>query len=161
MKRHADNAQIESEDVAAVRVFRTGESDMSARKTRMDVFSALAPRESFRVREHAHEETAPRHTIGSPDCLVPTMALQQLPNGIPCQEGSAGYPNKGPRIKEPLSESHEDGKEDEDAREVLAYRARQDHKMAIGIRLKVCCTFVCVRSPFPDTQSIELTIPAE
>jgi hypothetical protein len=36
-------AQIESDDVAAVRVLRTGETDMSARKMRIEDFSVLTP----------------------------------------------------------------------------------------------------------------------
>ena len=43
MKRHADNAHMESEEVAAVRVFKTGERDISAKKTRIEVFSVFAP----------------------------------------------------------------------------------------------------------------------
>ena len=44
MKRHADSAHIESDDVAAVRVRRIGERPMSERKTSMDDFTILAPR---------------------------------------------------------------------------------------------------------------------
>ena len=44
MNKHADRAQIESEDVAAVRVFRTGDNDIRARKTRMEAFTVFAPK---------------------------------------------------------------------------------------------------------------------
>jgi hypothetical protein len=40
-KRTADSAHIESDDVAAVRVRRTGERDMSARKTSIEDLRAL------------------------------------------------------------------------------------------------------------------------
>jgi hypothetical protein len=42
MNKHADKAQIESEDVAAVRVLRTGDSDNKARNTKIDDLNALA-----------------------------------------------------------------------------------------------------------------------
>jgi hypothetical protein len=42
INRHADKAQIESEEVAAVRVFRTGDSESKARNTKMDDLSVLA-----------------------------------------------------------------------------------------------------------------------
>jgi hypothetical protein len=41
--RKADNAQIESEDVAAVNVLSTGDNDMRARNIKMDDFKALRP----------------------------------------------------------------------------------------------------------------------
>ncbi len=43
IKRTADNAQIESEDVAAVSVLRTGESDMRAKNINIDDFKAFTP----------------------------------------------------------------------------------------------------------------------
>jgi hypothetical protein len=43
MKRIADIAQMESDDVAAVRVFKTGDSDMRARKIRIEDLSVLMP----------------------------------------------------------------------------------------------------------------------
>lgn len=42
MKRAADNAHIESDDVAAVSVRSTGDSDNNARKTNMDDLMTLA-----------------------------------------------------------------------------------------------------------------------
>jgi len=39
----ADKAQIESEEVAAVSVLKTGDSDMSARNISIDDFNALTP----------------------------------------------------------------------------------------------------------------------
>lgn len=39
--KNAERAQIESEDVAAVSVLSTGESDMSARNIKMDDLKAL------------------------------------------------------------------------------------------------------------------------
>ena len=44
MNKHAESAQIESEDVAAVRVFRTGDNDISVRNTRMEAFTVFAPK---------------------------------------------------------------------------------------------------------------------
>lgn len=43
MNKIAERAHIESEDVAAVNVLNTGESDISARKISMDDFNALRP----------------------------------------------------------------------------------------------------------------------
>jgi hypothetical protein len=42
MNRHAESAHIESEEVAAVSVFKTGESDNRARNTKIDDLSVLA-----------------------------------------------------------------------------------------------------------------------
>jgi len=41
MKSTAESAQIESEDVAAVKVLNTGESDMRARNIRIEDFTVL------------------------------------------------------------------------------------------------------------------------
>lgn len=43
MKRMADRAQIESDEVAAVNVLNTGDRDINARKINMDDFKALTP----------------------------------------------------------------------------------------------------------------------
>jgi len=43
MKRNADKAQMESDEVAAVKVFSTGDNAMRARKTKMDDLSVLVP----------------------------------------------------------------------------------------------------------------------
>jgi hypothetical protein len=43
MNKKAERAQIESEDVAAVSVRKTGESDTSARNINIDDFSVLIP----------------------------------------------------------------------------------------------------------------------
>jgi hypothetical protein len=43
MNRHAAKAQMESDDVAAVNVLSTGESDMSDRNTKMDDLIIFAP----------------------------------------------------------------------------------------------------------------------
>lgn len=42
MNRAEDNAHIESDDVAAVSVLRTGDSDRRAKKTRIEDFTAFA-----------------------------------------------------------------------------------------------------------------------
>ena len=46
MNRHADRAQIESEDVAALRVFNTGDKDIKERNIRIDDFRCLTPGET-------------------------------------------------------------------------------------------------------------------
>jgi hypothetical protein len=43
MNRIAEIAQMESDDVAAVRVFNTGDRDMRARKIRIEDLSVLIP----------------------------------------------------------------------------------------------------------------------
>ena len=43
MNRQADNAHIESEDVAAVRVRKMGESPIRERKTNIDDLTVLVP----------------------------------------------------------------------------------------------------------------------
>ena len=43
MNKEADSAQMESEEVAAVRVLSTGDNDIRARNTRMEAFSVFAP----------------------------------------------------------------------------------------------------------------------
>jgi hypothetical protein len=43
-KRHAESAQMESEDVAAVKVRKTGDNPIKARKTRRDDLIVLEPR---------------------------------------------------------------------------------------------------------------------
>lgn len=43
-KRHADNAHIESDEVAAVRVLRTGARPMRARRTNNDDLNTFEPR---------------------------------------------------------------------------------------------------------------------
>lgn len=43
----ADNAQIESEEVAAVKVLKTGDNDISARNINMDDLMALRSRGSY------------------------------------------------------------------------------------------------------------------
>lgn len=45
MNRDADRAQIESEEVAAVNVRRTGDRDMSARNVNIDDLRILTPEE--------------------------------------------------------------------------------------------------------------------
>ena len=49
IKRIAAKAQIESEDVAAVSVRNTGESDMSARNIIMDDFKVLRSTKGFSI----------------------------------------------------------------------------------------------------------------
>lgn len=46
-KRHADSAQIESDEVAAVKVLKTGAMPMSARKTNRDDLNAFEPEDGF------------------------------------------------------------------------------------------------------------------
>jgi|ERR1700691_5496501 hypothetical protein len=43
MKRHADKAQMESDDVAALKVFSTGDNAIRARKTKIDDLSVFVP----------------------------------------------------------------------------------------------------------------------
>lgn len=43
-KRHADNAQMESDEVAAVKVLRTGARPMRARRTNSDDLNAFEPK---------------------------------------------------------------------------------------------------------------------
>lgn len=43
MNKHADRAQMESDDVAALKVFSTGDNAMRARNTKIDDLSALVP----------------------------------------------------------------------------------------------------------------------
>ena len=43
MNKQMERAHIESDEVGAVKVRRIGASAMSARKTRMDAFAAVAP----------------------------------------------------------------------------------------------------------------------
>ena len=49
-KRHADNAHIESDEVAAVKVLRTGAKPMRARKTNNDDLKAFEPKDRFSKR---------------------------------------------------------------------------------------------------------------
>lgn len=51
MNRHAESAQIESGEVAAVSVRRTGERAIKARKTRIDDLTAFAPVLKLRVEQ--------------------------------------------------------------------------------------------------------------
>ena len=44
MNNDADNAQIESEDVAAVNVLKTGDNDNKAKNTKIEDLAVLAPR---------------------------------------------------------------------------------------------------------------------
>lgn len=46
-KRHADNAHMESDEVAAVKVLRTGVRPMRARKTSNDDLNAFEPKDGF------------------------------------------------------------------------------------------------------------------
>jgi hypothetical protein len=50
--RKADNAQMESEDVAAVNVLNTGDNDIRARNIKIDDFRALRPSPSTIISEN-------------------------------------------------------------------------------------------------------------
>lgn len=49
-KRHADKAHMESDEVAAVRVLRTGARPMRARKTNNDDLNAFEPEDGVSKR---------------------------------------------------------------------------------------------------------------
>lgn len=52
MKRKAESAQIESEDVAAVNVLNTGDKDSKARNINIDDLNVFMPREGNESLKH-------------------------------------------------------------------------------------------------------------
>jgi hypothetical protein len=63
MKRTAESAQIESDDVAALSVRKMGDSAISVRKTRMDDFKAFLSRSCHQHLIYLRGlDSAPKHT---------------------------------------------------------------------------------------------------
>lgn len=136
MNRHAVSAHIESEDVEAVKVRRTGDSAMRARKTKIDDFKALAPvidHVTIRIKLRATTE----RTLFHINCNGEQVALQELPYEEACDEHGHGDPDENARVPTLIIEMDESCQEDEDRRKVLCDSAGRQDKRPVCIGTKI------------------------
>ena len=90
---------MESEDVAAVKVLSTGDSDIRARKTRMEAFKVFAPEQDTGISErNIRVESDWRRTVGITHSIIGPAAFQQFPYDVSCQEDPCGYPDQSARV---------------------------------------------------------------
>ena len=97
INKRADKAQIESEDVAAVNVFKTGERDISARKINIDDFVVFTPADKRKV-SIINEESTRIRTVGMSVYQL-NPGIQQLPSNVSNNKTSNGKPHQHTGIK--------------------------------------------------------------
>lgn len=138
MKRHAVSAQIESEDVEADNVRKTGERAMRARNTKIDDFKALLPLKK-------KVETSERQAQFKYDSLtlIPIkrsakyVALHELPYEESGGKHEDGDPDQSTRVPCLIIEMYERGQKYENRGNMLCDSARRQCKRPIGIFAKI------------------------
>jgi hypothetical protein len=123
IKSAADSAQIESEDVAAVSVLRTGDNDMSAKNISIDDLIAFIPSTTFLIRTYGAKNSLLTIKVA---LFIPTRtsvdAMKQFPCEVSQKEATHRYKDEEPRIQGLVVYTRKDTQKDEDRCQVLGDR---------------------------------------
>jgi hypothetical protein len=113
---------MESEDVASVNVFRTGDRAINARKIRIDEMDILEPALGCQAVFQTFFGTRSL-TSSTPILHLYSIRVHKLPHNVSGYKESNRNPDKYTGIEHSFLESHEDAKEYKYSGEMLGYRA--------------------------------------
>ena len=121
MNKHAESAQIESEDVAAVRVRSTGESAIKAKNTKSEDLIAFAPSKvnlGLKIEKNCSSLTGLSWRF-------PASRPDDLPHGIAQDIAADCHPHQKTGVERVAMKPRKYGNKDEDRGYVLRDTARR------------------------------------
>jgi hypothetical protein len=129
---------MESEDVAAVNVLKTGERAIKARNINIDDLRVFTPVRPRQTNSASFVNSFAVLTVGMP-MSARTSVVKQLPSDISSEKTPRGYPHQNAGIQGTLLESNENSQENKDRCEMLSDGTRKKNQWPIGVRPEISC----------------------